>query len=280
MWKTVWSYLGITLGALLTALGLVLFLIPNKIAAGGVSGLATVIYYVFHFKVGITMLFLNVPLFLSGIKQHGIRFGLKSLYGTVALSVFIDAITPYVKVPTHDLLLASIYGGVLGGLGLGLVFRFGGTTGGTDLAARLIHKYIRLSIGQSLLLIDAAVIALAAVVFSVELGLYAFLVVFLTSKVIDLVQEGEGYAKAALVISDRNNEIGPLIMQELDRGITYLQGRGGFTGASKDVLLIVVSRSEISKLKQLVADVDPAAFVIVSNVNEALGEGFKSIQGE
>lgn len=280
MWKIIWNYLGITLGTFITALGLVLFLVPNKIAAGGVSGLATVIYYVFKFKVGLTMLALNIPLFLFGLKEMGIRFGLKTLYGTVTLSFFTDLITPFLKPPTHDLLLASIYGGIVTGLGLGIVFKFGGTTGGTDLAARIIHRYLKLSVGQSLLLIDASVIALAAMVFNVELALYAFLVVFLTAKVIDLVQEGEGFAKAALVVSDKNKEIGEQVMRGLDRGVTYLQGRGGFTGQNKEVLLVVVSRSEVSRLKQLVAKTDPKAFVIVSSVNEALGEGFKNIGAE
>lgn len=280
MWKIIWNYLGITLGTFITALGLVLFLVPNKIAAGGVSGLATVIYYVFKFKVGLTMLALNVPLFLFGLKELGIRFGLKTLYGTVTLSFFIDLISPYLKPPTHDLLLASIYGGIVTGLGLGIVFKFGGTTGGTDLAARLIHRYLKISVGQSLLFIDASVIALAAMVFNVELALYAFLVVFLTAKVIDLVQEGEGFAKAALVISNKNKEIGEMIMRDLDRGVTYLQGRGGFTGQNKEVLLVVVTRSEVSRLKQLVAKTDPKAFVIVSSVNEALGEGFKNFGAE
>ncbi|WP_227762346.1 YitT family protein [Zhaonella formicivorans] len=280
MWKIIWNYLGITLGTFITALGLVLFLVPNKIAAGGVSGLATVIYYVFKFKVGLTMLALNIPLFLFGLKEMGIRFGLKTLYGTVTLSFFIDLISPYLKPPTHDLLLASIYGGIVTGLGLGIVFKFGGTTGGTDLAARIIHRYLKLSVGQSLLLIDASVIALAAMVFNVELALYAFLVVFLTAKVIDLVQEGEGFAKAALVVSDKNKEIGEQVMRVLDRGVTYLQGRGGFTGQNKEVLLVVVSRSEVSRLKQLVAKTDPKAFVIVASVNEALGEGFKNFGTE
>lgn len=280
MGKTLISYLGITVGALLTALGLVLFLVPNKIAAGGVSGLATVIYHVFHLKVGLTMLALNVPLFLMGIKELGVRFGIKTLYGTIALSLFTDLITPYLKAATQDLLLASIYGGIVTGLGLGIVFRFGGTTGGTDLAARIIHRYLKLSVGQSLLLIDASVIALAAMVFGLERALYAFLVVYLTAKVIDVVQEGEGFAKAALIVSEHSEQIGKAVMQDLDRGVTYLEGKGGFSGKQREILLVIISRSEVSRLKQLVAQVDPQAFMIISSVNEALGEGFKSFKAD
>lgn len=278
MGKTVLSYLGITVGTFVTALGLVLFLVPNKIAAGGVSGLATVIHHVFHFPVGLTMLVLNVPLFLFGIRELGFNFGLKSLYGTIALSFFTDLITHYLQVATQDLLLASIYGGIVVGLGLGIVFRFGGTTGGTDLAARILHRYLRLSVGKSLFFIDAAVIALAALVFGLELALYAFLVVYLTAKVIDMIQEGEGFAKAALIVSSRGRQLGEMVMTELDRGVTYLRGKGGFSGQDREIVLVIISRSEVSPLKQLVAQVDPQAFLIISNVNEALGEGFKSLK--
>lgn len=280
MGKTIMSYIGITVGAFLTALGLVLFLVPNKIAAGGVSGLATVIHYVFHFKVGLTMLALNVPLFLMGIKELGVKFGIKSLYGTITLSLFTDLVAPYLSAATQDLLLASIYGGILTGLGLGLVFRAGGTTGGTDLAARIIHRYLKLSVGQSLLLIDASVIALAALVFGTERALYAFLVVFLTAKVIDMVQEGEGFAKAALIVSEHSHLLGEAVMKDLDRGVTYLEGKGGFSGKYREILLVIISRSEVSRLKQLVAQVDPKAFMIISNVHEALGEGFKSFKAD
>jgi uncharacterized membrane-anchored protein YitT (DUF2179 family) len=163
------------------------------------------------------------------------------------------------------------------GLGLGVVFRFGATTGGTDLAAQIIYRYLRISVGQTLLLIDGLVIILAAFVFGIELALYAFLVVFLTSKVIDLIQEGEGFAKAVFIISDYNSQIGKAILQDLNRGITYLEGRGGFSGRSREIILVVVGRSELSTLKNLVRNIDPRAFVMVSNMNEVLGEGFKSM---
>lgn len=266
-----------TVGSFLTALGLVAFLIPNKIAAGGVSGLATVLFYVFGFPVGVSMFVINLPLLILCVKELGMRFGAKSLYGTFVISFFIDFLAVYIREPwTTNPLLASIYGGVVCGLGMGIVFRAKGTTGGTDLAAALINKFLGVSLGYSLLSIDGLVIILAGVVFNIEAALYALVSVFVTSKMIDLVQEGVGYAKAALIISERHQEISSELLSRMSRGVTAIQSRGGYTSQERDVLLCVVSQSEVSTLKSIVYHVDPKAFVIVSNVNEVLGEGFKS----
>jgi len=275
--KPLWQYGGITVGSLITALGLVLFLIPNKIAAGGVSGLATVIYYLTAWPVGLTMLVINIPLFILGLRELGVKFGVKTLYGTITLSVFTDFLTPVLGAPTSDPLLATVYGGLLTGIGLGVVFRSGGTTGGTDLGAQLLRKWFKVSSGQWLLVIDAFVITTAGIVFTVELALYALLALFLTSRAVDFVQEGVSYNKAVLIISDRYQVIGQKILTELDRGATGLQGRGLYTGTDKEVLLCVVSRTEITKLKNLVLAEDEDAFVIVADVHEALGEGFREL---
>ncbi len=258
------------------ALGLDMFLVPNKIAAGGVSGIATILFYLFKLPVGMTMLAINVPLFVMGIKKLGFGFGVRTLYGTIVLSLLIDLLAPYVPVPTHQPLLASLYGGITTGLGLGLVFRFKATTGGTDLAAAIVNKYlIWASVGFILFAIDAMVIVAAGYVFNAELALYALITVFLTARVIDVVQEGFGNAKAALIISDKSGEIGDAIMAQMDRGATALKGEGVFTGSEKNVLLSVVTRAEISLLKELVYGIDPRAFVILTDVHEVLGEGFK-----
>lgn len=276
-WRAILDFLGIAAGSLITALGLVLFLVPNKIAAGGVSGLATVIFYLTGLPVGFTMLVINIPLFLASVRELGLKFGIKTAVGTVLLSVFTDVLTPLLRPLTNDPLLAAIYGGLLAGVGLGVVFRFGGTTGGTDLAAQLLHKFLKVSVGQGLLFVDALVILVAAVTFEVELALYALLALFATTKMIDLVQEGVGYAKAALIISEEADRIGQAIINRLDRGATALHGKGVYTGKDKDIILVVVSRSEITRIKNLVHEIDPGAFVIVTNVHEALGEGFKDI---
>ncbi len=275
-WKTLREYLFILIGVLLTALGLDMFLVPNKIAAGGVSGIATIVYYLAHIPVGVTMLAINIPLFLMGIRQLGMGFGIRSLFGTISLSLIIDLIARQVPIPTRDPLLASIYGGIIVGIGIGIVFRNKGTTGGTDLAAAIVNNYMKLSVGVVLFIIDASVIVGAGIVFkSAELALYALLTVFVTARVIDIVQEGFGYAKAALIISRKNDEVAQAILHKLDRGATALCGRGMYTGTERDVILSVVTRSEISTLKELVHTIDPQAFVILADVHEVLGEGFK-----
>lgn len=274
-WREIKDYLGVTLGSFITAFGLSAFLIPNKIAAGGVSGLATVLFYVFGFPVGVSIFVINIPLFLASIKEMGLKFGLKSLYGTFVIAFFVDFFAVYISKPwTSDPLLATIYGGLLSGVGIGIVFRSKGTTGGTDLAAALLHKYLKLSLGYSLLMIDAMVIVLAGVVFDLELALYALIAVFVTGRMIDLVQEGGPYAKAAIIISERFEDISSKILTDLDRGVTVLSGRGGYTGTTRDVLLCVVTQSQVTRLKSLVHEVDPRAFVIVTDVHEVLGEGF------
>jgi len=253
-----------------------MFLVPNKIAAGGVSGIATIVYYAARFPVGLTMLIINVPLFLIGIRKLGVGFGIRSLFGTVTISLAVDLLAPVLPVPTREPLLASIYGGIVTGIGIGIVFRNRGTTGGTDLAAAIVNNYMKMSVGVVLFMIDAAVIAAAGITFkSAELALYALLTIFLTSRVIDMVQEGFGYAKAALIISDRPREISEAILSQMDRGVTTLKGKGMYTGTDRDVVFSVVTRAEISILKKLVHSIDPKAFVILTDVHEVLGEGFK-----
>jgi uncharacterized membrane-anchored protein YitT (DUF2179 family) len=274
--KTILEYVGVILGSFILAVGLVAFLIPHKIAAGGVSGLATISHYLTGFPVGLTMLVFNIPLFLISMKEMGMKIGIKSLAGTIALSLFIDLLTPYIPPSTQNPLLAALYGGVMSGLGLGLVFRSKGTTGGTDLGAALIHKYFKFSLGMSLLAIDGMVIILAGIVFNVEAALFALITVFVTGKVIDVVQEGISTTKAAYIISEKNAEIADIIIRELNRGVTSLNGKGIYTDKQREVLLCVVSQREVTELKDLVYDVDPNAFMIVSNVHEVLGEGFKA----
>lgn len=270
------EYLGITLGCILTAVGLIVFLIPNKIAAGGVSGIATVVYYLFGFPVGTMMLVLNIPLFVVGVKVLGRRVGFRTLYGILALSVSINVLEPLLRTLTHDPLLATLYGGALSGVGLGLVFRSRGTTGGTDLIAALLHHFFpAISIGQGLLITDAFVIGLAGLVFNAELALYAVVALFVSSKIIDLVQEGFNVSKAVFVISDHSDAIRQDILQKMGRGVTTLRGMGGYTGREKNVLLVVVSRAEVAELKELVHHIDPGSFVILTEVHEVMGEGFR-----
>ena len=279
MAKLFCEILGVSAGVALVALGLDMFLIPNKIAAGGVSGVATILHYLIGVPVGLAMLVLNVPLFFMGIYRLGLKFGFRSLYGTLTLSLAVDALAPFVPVPTEDLLLACLFGGVMVGLGLGLVFRYRGTTGGTDLAAAVLRTYTGANVGQLLFLVDATVVLAAGLAFSsAELAMYALITIFVTSWLIDVVQEGFSYAKAFIIITGSADKIAPAILAGLDRGATAWKARGMFTGGERQVLLSVVQRSEVSRLKELVYSIDPGAFVILADVHEVLGEGFKKYE--
>ena len=198
---------GVLAGTTILALSLVLFLIPNKIAPGGVSGLATVIFHLTNLSVGLIMLAINIPLFLIGIRRLGFHFGLRTIVATVFLSLLVDILQRYLSPVTHDPLLAALYGGIIMGIGLGLAINNGGTTGGTDLAAVLLHKYLKLSVGTTLLILDAIVIAVAGLFFNLELAMYSALTLFISTKVLDLMQEGWHYARAVYIISDKSNKI-------------------------------------------------------------------------
>jgi uncharacterized membrane-anchored protein YitT (DUF2179 family) len=273
------DYIGIFVGVTITALSLVWLLIPNKIAAGGVSGLAIVFYYLWKWPVSWVMLMLNIPLFLACLWAFGPRFGAKTLFGTAFLSIMTQFWESGVNLfpLTKDPLLASLYGGVIAGIGMGIAFRFRGTTGGTDLAAQLLNRFAGIPVGQGLLFCDSAVIVLAGLVFrSTELALYAIMTLFITSKVLDAVLEGFNYAKAAFIISEHSEEIGRRILHDLQRGATGLFGRGLYSTAQKEVVLCVISRAEEFRLKELVYQIDPGAFIIITDVHEVLGEGFKN----
>jgi uncharacterized membrane-anchored protein YitT (DUF2179 family) len=275
--RGLYSYIGVILGTVIVAAALNWFMIPNGLAAGGVSGISIILYHLVDLPVGLTMLIMNIPLLVAGFKMFGRDFGVKTVLGSVALSVAVDVLTPYMGSLTKDLTLAAVYGGALSGLGLGITFKYGGTTGGTDIAASILGKYTALTTGQSLLIMDFVIIACVGLVFGPETALYALLTLFVSSKIVDAVQEGVSYAKAGFIISDHANEIADAILVEMDRGVTYLSGMGAYSKKERQVLLCVVSRIEVAALKRLVHTYDPKAFVIIADVREVLGEGFKSI---
>lgn len=276
--KELLDYLGVAVGVSITALALVWLLIPNKIAAGGVSGLGVILYHKWGFPVALVMLIMNVPLFLASVWVFGPRYGGKTLFGTVFISMMISFWDTVIRLPplTRNPLLAALYGGVIAGVGMGICFRFRGTTGGTDLAAQLLNRFTGISVGHGLFLFDGFVVVLAGLVFrSAELALYAIITIFVTAKFLDSVLEGLDYAKAAFIISDQAEIIGRKIISELNRGATGLAGRGLYSAARKEVILAVIARAEEMKLKELVNRIDPAAFVIITDVHEVLGEGFQ-----
>lgn len=275
--KIIVDVIWVTIGTLLVTLSLDLFLAPNKIAPGGVSGLAIVLQHIFGWPVGAVTLMINIPLFLLSIKVLGSAFGAKTLYSTVLLGVSIDALA-FLKPLTHDAMLAAVYGGILMGIGLGIVIKYGATTGGTDMAAMTIHKYIPyLTVGRILLIIDFIIITLAGIEFSPELALYALATEFISIKVIDIIQEGSDYERVAIIISDKHEDISKAILTDMERGVTELKGRGAYSGNDKNVLLCVVSRGEVTTLRNLVKRIDKNAFMILSTAHEVLGEGFRNM---
>jgi uncharacterized membrane-anchored protein YitT (DUF2179 family) len=287
-------YALITVGAGITALAINIFLVPYKIAPGGLSGLSIVLFYLSNEKlpVGATMLAINVPLFLLGYRYIGKRFFFRTLYGTIILSVIIDLTETYMfdlakrllidgdsTSHTPDILLYSIIGGFLSGIGLGIVLKMDATTGGTELAAKLLNKPLKnMTIGQILLWIDALIILFAIIAFnSVLIGLYSFVSLFITTKIIDAMVAGLDYSRAILIISDHQDQISKRLLVELDRGVTELKGRGVYSGKDKNVLLCVVARTQIQQLKEIVQELDKNAFMILADVKEVLGEGFNGV---
>ncbi|WP_276522256.1 YitT family protein [Kallotenue papyrolyticum] len=277
------DYALITIGAICIALSVNLFLVPNEVVTGGVTGVAIMLNSLLGTPVGLITLLFNIPLLIAGFRYlGGFVFGIRTIYATVALSLAIDLLQPllsrYVSAP-RDALLYTLYGGVLDGLGVGLVFRAQGTTGGIDIIARFLQRWRGVAVGRSLLIMNALVFAAAAYLYSLDKVLYALLVAFVSGRVVDLVLEGAAYARQAIIITTRPDQLRQAILQRLDRGVTQLQGLGGYTNATRTILLSVVAQSEISLLKAIVREHDPNAFVIISNVHEVLGEGFKPADG-
>lgn len=257
------------------AVALEYFLAPNTIAPGGVTGFAIVIEKTSAIPIYITNLVINIPLFILGAKILGRVTALKTLYATLLLSFFLKVLPPATL--TYDLLLAAIFGGVLAGIGLGIVFKFGGTTGGTDLAGAILNRKIPgLSLATFMMIIDIFVVAFAGIVErKIETSLYSVIALFVTVKVIDMILEGIGYLKGFFIITDHPDEISERLMKDLDRGVTALTGKGMYTKENKDVLLCVVNRSQFSQTKEIVKEVDPKAFIMVTEMYEVFGEGFK-----
>lgn len=283
--RPVRDYALMTAGLALTAWALDAFLIPNRLAAGGVSGLATVFYHVLRenfaltITVGIQMLIMNGVLLAVAARERGLQYVAKTVYGIVALSVFIDAfgaITP--SLARDDLLLAALYGGALSGIGMGMVFKAGGNTGGTDIVAQLLARRLPFGVGQILLVVDAGVLLLAAIAFGPQLALYGAVAIFVATATIDLFLEGVSIEKAVFIISDASERISEAITQEMGRGATALEATGVWTGERRGMLFVVISRNELDALKSIVAAVDPRAMVVISDVHETIGEGFREMR--
>jgi len=267
----------IIVGSFIMALSFNLFFLPNHIASGGVSGLSVLAQAWLGIEPAFTQWALNIPLFVLGFWLLGRDYGIRSLLGSVILPLFVF-LTKDWPIPTSNPLLASIYGGIGVGIGMGLVYRGRGSTGGLTIVAQLLQKYSGLSFSVCVVLLDAIVISSAALVLSLEQALYALIGLYVTGKVIDAIELGFSFTKVAYIISDHTEPITKAILEDLDRGLTKLTAEGGYTGEHRTVLMVVVGQSEIPRLKTVVQSVDPNAFVIISNAHEVLGEGFRNIK--
>lgn len=273
---TLMEYLYVIAGAAVVAIGFNAFLFPNQVASGGVSGISTILHGLFGWNAGLVQYAFNIPLFIAGALILGKNFGVKSLVGTLSLPFFV-LLTEDWEAWTYNPLLGAIFGGIVVGLGIGLVFKGKASTGGTDLLAQIITKFTGLTLGTSVLLIDGVIAISAAIVFDIEKGLYALIALFVTTKTIDIIQLGFSQSKMVYIITEKQDEIRDCIFQEIDRGVTRIPAFGGYTGNERPVLMVVVYQTEFTKLKQIVKTIDPSAFVIVSDAYEVLGEGFKRV---
>lgn len=267
----------ILLGSAIMSFGLVHFNMQNSLAEGGFTGITLLIYNLTGLSPAISNLLLNIPLFFIGWKLLGKKTFLYTIIGTVGVSIFIAIFEKYqIHIPLkNDLMLAALYAGGFIGVGLGIIFRYGGTTGGVDIIARLVFKYKGWGMGKTMFMFDFVVITASLLTYlKYKEAMYTLVLVFISARVIDFIQEGAYAARGAWIISDHNKDIAAKINQEMDRGVTFLRGYGSFTKQEREVIYCVVGRNEIVPLKNIISSVDPHAFVSVTVVHDVLGEGF------
>ena len=282
--KRLWSYARdyglIAIGMLIQAVGLRLFLVPAQLASGGVSGIAQLINHFTGWPIGLMVLIGNLPLFVLGWRYlGGRRFVLRTVFAVIVYSFLLDAVLWLPFFPrnglTDDIVLNALYGAVLGGIGVGLVYRGQATSGGSDILARILNRWRGIPMTQSYLLSDTLIILSAGLIFGWTKALYALISLYVSGLVVDATMEGAGIVRLAWIITSEPAVVAQKILVEMGRGVTVLNGTGAYTGAERSVLYCVVTRSEIQHLKNIVHEIDPKAFMVVGAAHEALGEGFQ-----
>ncbi len=274
--ERVFAYVQIVLGCAIGALAFPMFLVQHDIAPGGLTGVSTILHYLFSLPIGLTSLALNVPLFIMGYRLLGCVFAFRTLIATILFSLFIDWL-PVQPFPA-DILLSSVFGGVLMGVGIGLILRGSATTGGSDLIAKMIHAHFQhISVGVILFAIDFCVVVSAAFLITPKAALYALISIFITARVIDMVVQGFERHKACYIITEYHETIKQKLFEGLDRGLTILNAKGGFSNADRPVLLCIISAQELARLKLIVRMEDEKAFIFITAAHEVLGEGFDQL---
>jgi uncharacterized membrane-anchored protein YitT (DUF2179 family) len=279
-WPSIRDYVLLITGALVQAIALRLFMVPAELASGGVSGISQLINHFTRWPIGLMVFIGNVPLFIIGWRLlGGRRFAVRTLVAVAAYSFFAEAVLWLPFFPkegiTTDLVLNSLYGAVVSGIGYGLVYRAQGTSGGSDILARILNRWRGIPMTQSYLMTDTLVILAAGFVFGWQKALYAIIVLYVSGLVVDSTLEGAGTVRTALIITAKSREVAERILTEMERGVTVLQGAGAYTGEARPVLYCVVSRSEVQQLKTIVHETDAQAFMVIGVAHEALGEGFQ-----
>jgi len=277
--KHVTPVLLIVLGCTIMGLSYSLFLIPHHFVPGGVSGIAIILNYFFRLPVGGMIILLNIPIFLFGLRTMGKKYVLKSLVGMILSSVLIDVFNQVVKIQpaTDNKILASIYGGILLGIGLGIVFRGRASTGGSDIVGMVVSKYTGISIGFGIMITDFVIISASGFAFrDLEAPLYGYIVLFLSTKVIDMILEGWNYSKLVIITSNRTPEIESFILNTLERSGTALKSRSLYLNREGEIILTVIHRKQLAELRDFVREIDPQAFLIINDTYDVLGKGFKS----
>lgn len=268
--------IGTIVGSAIMAFGVSSFLLPNQLSSGGFSGIATITYYLLKIPMGIMIIAMNVPLFIFAGYKIGKEFFIKSLVGTISLSMFIDVLDKYPAITT-DRFLAAIYGGVIIGVGTAIILKVGSSTGGTELVTNLIKTYNPyISISKYLAIIDIIIVSLNVIFLGhIEIGLYSAIAIYLYGKMVDIIFEGVYFTKLLFIISDKNDEISEAIVNEVGRGVTGLYGKGMYKNKDKLILICAASRRDVYKIKDLARKIDDRSFIVVANAREVLGKGFK-----
>lgn len=274
--RNLMEYIGTVLGAFIMASSVSFFLLPNELSSGGLSGIATILYYKLNIPMGITIAILNIPMFLIAGYKIGKGFFAKSLLGTLTMSIFIDVLDNFQPI-TNDKILAAIYGGIFTGIGTAIVLKSHSSTGGTDLFSMIIKRFKNtVQTGRVIVIIDAVIVLLNVIILkNIEIGLYSAITIYLMGLMIDVVFEGIFFSKLIFIISDKNNIIAKEIKEKISRGLTGIYGKGMYSGNEKLILMCAVGRQDIVKLKSLIMSIDKDAFVVVTNSREVFGYGFK-----
>lgn len=280
-WSTIKEYLMILAGTLIQAFAMRLFLIPGQLVSGGISGAAQLVNYYTHWPIGLMVFIGNAPLFILGWRHlGGPKFVVRTALAIASFSLFTDLLAFFISPQgmTHDLVLTTLYGGLLLGIGLGLVYRGQGTSGGSDILGRILNHRFGISISQAYLMTDSVVVLAAGFVYGWGYALYGLVMIYVSGLAAEVATEGSSIFRTAIIVTNRPADVADRILNEMERGVTFLAGKGAYTGVERDVLYCVVTRSEVSTLKSLVKETDPGSFMVIGEAHEALGEGFRPLK--